>query len=104
MSIDIPVLDGEEWWASESIDDADSLIRRMLELVNSCIELKIMVGDAKLLHAELSLHNRKHNIELDINKWLAFCIGLRQTEISEVAFKVENNLSSFASKHLDKRE
>ena len=28
MSIDIPILDGEEWWASQAIDDTDSVISR----------------------------------------------------------------------------
>ena len=76
MPIDIPILDGEEWWSSQAIDDTDSVIRSLLELTNSCIELKIKVEDAKKLHAELSLHNTTHNIELETNKWLAFCISL----------------------------
>ena len=68
MSIDIPVLDGEEWWSSQAIDDTDSVIRSLLELTNSCIELKIKVEDAKQLHVELSLYNATHNIEFETNK------------------------------------
>ena len=101
MSTDVTILDGEEWWASEAIDDTDSVISSLLELTNSCIELKIMGEDAKQLHAELSLHNTTRNIELETNKWLAFCISLRQTEISDIANKVENKLNAFTSKHLN---
>ena len=90
MTIDIPILDGEEGWASQAIDDTDSVIRSLLDLANSCVELNIKIEDAKKLYAELSLHNATHNIELETNKWLAFCISLRQTEISELACKVES--------------
>ena len=103
MSIHIPVLDGEEWWSSQAIDDTDSVIRSLLELTNSCIELKIKVEDAKQLHAELSLYNATHNIEFETNKWLAFCISLRQTEISEIAYNVESNLNVYACKYLKSR-
>ena len=103
MSIDIPILDGEEWWSSQAIDDTDSVIRSLLELTNSCIELKIKLEDANQLHAELSLHNTTHNIELETNKWLAFCISLRQTEMAEMANAVENKLIIFVSKYLKNR-
>ena len=103
MTIDIPVLDGEEWWASQSIDDTDSVIKSLLELTNSCIELKINVEDAKQLQAQLSLHNATYNIELETNKWLAFCISLRETEMTEMANAVENKLIIFVSKYLKNR-
>ena len=51
MSIDILVLDGEEWWASQAIDDTDSVIRRLLDLTNSCVELKIKLEESKQLHS-----------------------------------------------------
>lgn len=100
---DTLVLDGEEWWASQAIDDTDSVISSLLELTNSCIELNIKVEDAKQLHAELSLHNNQHNIELETDICLAFCISLRQTEISEIANEVENKLIAYISKHLKSR-
>ena len=100
MSIDIPVLDGEEWWSSQAIEDTDSVIRSLLELTNSCIELKIKVEDAKQLHAELSLNNATHNIEFETNKWLAFCISLRQSSVVEMANEVEDKLIIFVAKHL----
>ena len=103
MSIDIPVLDSDEWWASQAIDDTDSVIRSLLELTNSCIELKNKEEDAKQLQAQLSLHNTTHNIELETNKWFAFCISLRQTEISELACKVESNLNFYSCKYLKSR-
>ncbi len=103
MTIDIPILDGEEGWASQAIDDTDSVIRSLLDLANSCVELNIKIEDAKKLYAELSLHNATHNIELETNKWLAFCISLRQTEISELACKVESNLNFYSCKYLKSR-
>ena len=103
MSIDIPILDGEEWWSSQVIDDTDSVIRSLLELTNSCIELKIKVEDANQLHAELSLHKKYHNIELETDKWLAFCASLRQSEIAVMANEVENKLNSYVSIHLKSR-
>ena len=103
MTIDIPVLDGEEWWASQSIDDTDTVIRSLLDLTNSCIELKIKVEESKQLHTELSLHNNRYNIELETDKWLAFCISLRETEMAEMANAVENKLIIFVSKYLKNR-
>ena len=103
MSIDIPILDGEEWWSSEAIDDTDSIIKSLLELTKSSIELSIRFEDAKQLHAELSLHNTTHNIELEINKWLALCASLRQSELAEMAIIVQNNLTAYVSKHLSSR-
>ena len=103
MSIDIPILDGEEWWSSQAIDDTDSVIRILLELTKSCIELKIKVEDANHLHAELSLHKKYHNIELETDKWLAFCASLRQSEIAVMANDVENKLNSYVSIHFKSR-
>lgn len=103
MTIDIPILDGEEWWASEAIDDTDSVIRSLLELTNLCIELKIKEEDAKQLQVQLSLHNATHNIELETNKWLAFCISLRETEMAKMANAIENKLIIFMSKYLKNR-
>lgn len=100
--IDIPILDGEEWWASEAIDDTDSLIRSLLDLTNSCIKLNIKQEDSKQLHAELSLHNATYNIELETEKWLSFCVSLKDTKISKMADEVENKLNTFVSKHLKK--
>jgi len=102
MTIDIPVLDGEEWWASQAIDNTDSVIRTLLDLINSCIESKIRLEEANQLHAELSLYNATHNIELDTNKWIVFCASLRDTEISDMADEVENKLNAYVSKHLKK--
>jgi hypothetical protein len=96
-------LDGEELWASEAIEDTDFVIRSLLELTNSCIELKIKIENAKKLHAELSLHNNQHNIELETDKWLTFCAGLIDTEISDKANEVEFKLNTYVVKHLKSR-
>ncbi len=100
MTIDIPILDGEEGWASQAIDDTDSVIRSLLDLANSCVELNINLKESKKLHAELSLHNATHNIELETNKWLAFCASLSHSAVVEMANAVEDKLIIFVAKHL----
>ena len=102
MTIDIPVLDGEEWWASQSIDHTDSVIRSLLDLTNSCIELKIKVEKSKQLHTELSLHNNRYNIELETDKWIAFCASLNETEISDMANEISIKLKAYVEKHFNK--
>ena len=92
QAIDIPILDGEEWWASQAIDNTDSVIRSLLELTKSCIE-----------HAELSLHNTTNNIELETNKWLLFCASLSGSAVAEMANAVEDKLNIFVAKHLKSR-
>jgi hypothetical protein len=102
MSIDIPVLDGEEWWASQAIDDTDSVIRSLLDLTISCVELNIKLEESKQLHAELNLHNNQHNIELETDKWIAFCASLRDSEISDIANEISIKLKIYVEKHLNK--
>jgi hypothetical protein len=104
MTIEIPILDGEDWWASEAIDDTDSVIKSLLNLTKSCIKLNIRLAESMQLHAELSLYNATHNIELETDKWLTFCASLRDTEISKVADNVQNNLNAYVSKHLKNRD
>jgi len=104
MTIEIPILDGEDWWASEAIDDTDSVIKSLLNLTKSCIELNIRLAESMQLHAELSLYNATHNIELETDKWLTFCASLRDTEISKVADNVQNKLNAYVSKHLKNRD
>ena len=87
-------------WRSDVYDATDSVIKNLLDLTKACIEFKILLEDSKQLHAELSLHNATHNIELETDKWLTFCASLRGTEISEVAGEVENMLNAYVSKHL----
>lgn len=102
MTIDVPVLDGEEWWASQAIDDTDSLIRGLLDLTNFCIELKIKVEESKTLHTELSRHNNRYNIDLETDKWIAFCASLSETEISDLANKILIILKAYSEKHFNK--
>jgi hypothetical protein len=59
-----------------------------------------MGEDAKQLHAELSLHNKYHNIELETDKWIAFCASLSETEISDMANEVSIKLKTYVDKHL----
>lgn len=104
MTIEIPISDGEDWWASEAIDDTDSVIKSLLNLTKSCIKLNIRLAESMQLHAELSLYNATHNIELETDKWLTFCASLRDTEISKVADNVQNKLNAYVSKHLKNRD
>jgi hypothetical protein len=104
MTIEIPISDGEDWWASEAIDDTDSVIKSLLNLTKSCIKLNIRLAESMQLHAELSLYNATHNIELETDKWLKFCASLRDTEISKVADNVQNKLNAYVSKHLKNRD
>ena len=93
-------LDGEEWWASEAVDDTDSLIGSLLKLSKFCMERNVNVADAKLLFAELSLHNDKHNIELDTDKWLIFCARQRESDVADMANEVEVKLKTYVKKYL----
>ena len=99
MPINIPILDGEDWLASQAIDDTDSVIRSMLDLTNHCIELKIKLKDSTKLHTDLSLHNAAHNIELETDKWFTFCASLKDTEISEMSNEVSIKLKTYIEKH-----
>lgn len=103
MSTDVPTLDGEEWWASQAIDDTDSVIGSLLELATSCIMLNIRSEDALRLRDEISLHNDKHNIELETDKWLSFCASLRESAVAGMANAVEYELNTFVAKHLKQR-
>jgi len=99
----ILVLDGEEWWATQAIDDTDSVIRSLLELATSCITFNIRFEDSIILRDELGLHNDKHNIELETDKWFLFCASLRESAVAEMAIAVENKLNIFVAKHLKQR-
>jgi hypothetical protein len=96
----IPILDGEEWWSSQAIDDYNAVIRSLLGLTKSCIELKIKLEESKKLHSELSLHNATHNIELETEEWFSFCASLSETEVSKMANAVECKLNIFVAKYL----
>jgi len=99
----ILVLDGEEWWATQAIDDTDSVIRSLLELATSCITFNIRFEDSIILRDELGLYNDKHNIELETDKWFLFCASLRESVVAEMAIAVENKLNIFVAKHLKQR-
>ena len=98
----MPILDGEEWWSSQAIDHTDSVIKSLLDLTKSCIELKIMLEHSEQLYAELNLHNFTHNVTFETDKCLTFCACLRNTEISKKAGNVQNKLNAYVSKQLKK--
>ena len=90
-------------WRSEVIDDTDSLIKSLLDLTKSCIELNIRLEDSKQLQAELSLHNDHHNIELATDNWLYFCSSLSETGLADKAKDAETKLKTYVVKHLKSR-
>ena len=90
-------------WRSEVLDDTDFVIKSLLDLAQSCIDLNIREKHSKRLHAELTLHINQHNIEQATDKWLAFCVSLRDTEISDKAKKVEFQLNTYVVNHLKSR-
>ena len=87
-------------WRSEVYDDTDSVIKSVLDLTKSCIELNVKIVESKQLHDELSLHNEMHNLELKTDAFLTFCSSLRDTEISKMADEVENKLNAYVFKWL----
>jgi len=96
----IPILDNEELWAGQVIDDTNLAIRSLLDLVNRCIELKINSKESEELYAELCLHNANHNIELEIDRWLAFCTVLNETVLADKSEFVQIILNTYSVKHL----
>lgn len=89
-------------WRCDVLDDTDSLISSLLDLAIICIKLKIKVKDAEQLQAELSLHNDNYTIDLETDKWLSFCISLRETEISDMANEISIKLKAYVEKHFNK--
>ena len=98
MNDEFPILDGEEWWSSKAIDDTDSIVRSLLKLTNSCVELNINLEHSKQLQAELILNSDNHNI--DIVKWLDYCSDLSGTSVSEEAMGIKKELNIYLSKYL----
>ncbi len=98
MNDEFPILEGEEWWSSKAIDDTDSVVRSLLKLTNSCVELNINLEHSKQLQAELSLNSDNHNI--DIVKWLAYCSSLSETIVSEEAEGTKNELNIYLAKYI----
>lgn len=99
MSTDIPILDGEEWCASEAIDNSSAIVRSMLELVKICIDSGIRLEESKHLLAELSLHTNENNINLETDKWLEFCRVLLETSLVEKSNEVLLKLNIYVVKH-----
>ena len=72
-------------WRSEVYDDTRSVIKSLLDLTKSCIELNVKFDESKQLLADLSLHNETHNTELEIDNWLEFCASLGETALADKA-------------------
>ena len=98
--IHFPVIDGEEWWASDAIDATTSIVARLSKLAETCMSLKVNVNDATDFLNELALIDDSNSIEFITQKGLMYCKSLSGTEIKDKAFEVEFLLNKFIEKHL----
>lgn len=98
--MDIEILDGEEWWASEAIDDASKLILQLQKLAELCLKMDVTAEKADILISNIKAHSLSNSIELDPNSWLDFCHQLRGTSLSDQSVFVENMINEFVKKHL----
>jgi hypothetical protein len=96
----IPILDGEEWWSTKVIDEADRLINQLIELVHTCLKREINFDQANELSEILSEHSSRNSIEINIDSWLTFCRNLSSTELSDDALIVERSIVSYGNKYL----
>jgi hypothetical protein len=98
--MDIPILDGEEWWSSASIDDTDKIIRQLRDLANLCLEMEIKPEKANAFISTLGEHSPLISIEVDTEAWLKFCDQLSDTSISSFASSAEKMINDYVQKHL----
>jgi hypothetical protein len=98
--MDIEILEGEEWWASEAVDDASKLIIHLQMLAELCLKMDILAEKANILISNIKAHSPSKSIELEPNSWLDFCRQLRDTSLSDKSAFVENMINEFVKKHL----
>ena len=98
--MDIEILDGEEWWESEAIDDASKLILQLQKLAELCLKMEIFADKADILISNIKAQSPSNSIELDPNSWLDFCHQLRGTSLSDKSAFVESMINEFVQKHL----
>ena len=100
VAMKIEVLEGEECWASEAIDDTDRVIRVVLDLSKASFDIGISSQLASDLCEELGKHSVSFNADLNVEKWLQLCKSLKNTGLSNQALEVESEVMKFISKHL----
>jgi hypothetical protein len=98
--IDIPTLDGEEWWESAAIDATNGIVRQLSVLVESCLKLGVSVVSANNLYNQLSTSSSSNFASLDVDTWLTFCDELSCSILSKEASVVENDIKKFIQKYL----
>jgi hypothetical protein len=98
--MDIPTLDGEEWWESAAIDDTDCVINELISLVETCLRLEVNVVRANSLYNELSKFKFSNSASFDVDNWLRFCDELSCSILSKEAFVVEGDLKKFIQNYL----
>lgn len=97
---DIPILDGEDWWSSEAIDDTSKLIFQLHKLAEMCLKMEIFSEKAYILFFKTKAYSLSNFIDIDANSWLDFCHQLRDTSLSDESALVEDMINEFVKKHL----
>jgi hypothetical protein len=98
--VDIPTLDGEEWWSSSAIDDTDSVVKHFTSLLRACINSGINVERSNVLLTKILANSVSSLIPLEVENWLDFCAHLSHTNLSQDASQMRNELEKFTRKHL----
>jgi len=99
-NVNIPLLEGEEIWASEAIDETSYFLTRLLKLVESSIESKLNFSEANSIHSELiaCINNPKESYH--VKTWLDFCRSLEQTALECESREVIAEMKKFVINHL----
>jgi hypothetical protein len=99
-NMNLPILEGEDMWASEAIDETSYFLNRLLRLVESSIESKLNFSEASGVQSELiaCINNPKESYH--IKTWLDFCRSLEQTALESEAREVIVEMKKFVMKHL----
>jgi len=100
---EIPVLEGEEWWSSAAIDDADQLIRSVSGLADACITQGINSENALALRSSLERMSPITGSKLNTSAWEDFCSELSNTKLAGEADLVQKKISSFITRYLSFR-
>lgn len=98
--MNIPLVEGEDIWASESVDQGSEFLSRLLNLVESSVESKLNFSEAGRVHSQLiaCINNPKETYH--IKSWLEFCRSLEQTPLKGEAREVIAEMKKFVTKFL----
>ena len=98
--MEIPIIDGEEWWSSSAIDDTDNILRLFISLLDSCIKAQINVERSNILLSKISSCSDQGFSRLNVEEWIDFCVHLSDTNLSKEASQMRDELEKFTHKHL----